>query len=373
MKRRSSILTALLLFLSAAVSCEYDYDIPVLEGTEEAIVIDGTVVVGKSARISVSRVNGFTHSGTYAFGFSNDQREWWVEDSEGVRYMPQQNGLVDLKDAPTSRQYRAVVKTNGKTYSSSFQQPVEPPTIESFTLDNDTGNIYGHLSFDMADGSTDYAALSFEEIYEFHADYYKTLELDTKNWVVNELDEPDTTNYFCWTRSPRSREQLVDLVNLDGKAVDYKVTQFTRKDRRNHRDYNIKVWVRGLSPEEYRYLNTLKEQDGGNNLFTPNPGEIPSNVACEEDPKERVMGYVSVTREVTADAHMNSSRLIPSEPYSSMFVVPREDEILFWYNYGYLPIRSINLDMQFVTQWGPSRCIDCLEDGGKKTRPAFSE
>ena len=73
----------------------------------------------------------------------------------------------------------------------------------------------------------------------------------------------------------------------------YPLLSFPRTDNRNHRRYCVNVKARTLSPKTYRFLKNLQDiSSGGDNLFTPEPGEIAGNLHCESDPDRMVLGYV---------------------------------------------------------------------------------
>ncbi len=358
-----------ILVVLGAVSCVYDYEIPAVEGVDNALVLDGRIVVGGKATLTASLAAPLNQR---VWLRPMELTSWWVEDDSGNRYEADHTRTIDLKSAPADAAYRMVVKYGGKTYSSSFQRPAQPPVLEDLTFTSDGTQVSCNLSLALSEESAHYVALSFEEIWKFHTEYVKMYSLDTTKWIVAELDKPDDSRYWCWTRRLSASEQYLDLSALNDRAENYVVNSFSVIDNRNHEDYNIKVSARTMTAAEYRFATTLNQQDGGLNLFTPNPGEIAGNVACEEDPSEKVYGYVSTSMRSTIVKHLDNRFLVSETPVVSS-VVPAPEDYPRYYDLGFWPVRlGFTETMNSVIIWGPRRCIDCVEAGGTLSKPDFS-
>ena len=371
---------AIIAILAAAVSsCVYPYELPELTREQAFLVVDGSIVVGKEASLRISWMN----KDGVSYSYTNPD-EWWVEDENGTRYIPERGKQwIDLSQAPTDRSYRMVVKTEGKTYSSSLEKGIDKPMIESIDFGTDEARVYCNVSLKESDTGTGYVALSFEEIWQFHAQYpdqYELKEIEPGSeetpgvYVVLEREKPYEARYWCWRYSNTGQETLVDLTNLSGAAKDYRLTSFARNGERNHGDYTIKVHARSISEAEYRFRRNLESSSMGFNLFTPNPGEVAGNVRCEEDPSQRVMGYVTLSLFTSQEAHLDARFYRYTDPGTAGFVEPAPYEYwLYYYEYRFRPIVPdySSDDMNIPILWGPARCIDCVEDGGSLEKPSF--
>lgn len=369
---------AILAVLAAAVSsCVYPYDLPELAREQAFLVVDGSIVVGKEASLRISWINKDGISYTYT-----NPDEWWVEDENGTRYLPERDKQwMDLSQAPEDRSYRMVVKTEGKTYSSSFEKGIDKPIIESIDFGTDEARVYCNVSLRESDAGVGYVALSFEEIWLFHAQYpdqYELKEIEPGSeetpgvYEVLEREKPDESRYWCWRYAYNVHETLVDLTNLNGAARDYRLTSFARAGERNHGDYNIKVYARSISEAEYRFRRNLESSSTGFNLFTPNPGEVAGNVRCEEDPSQRVMGYVTLSLFSSKEARLDGRYYKHVDPGTAGFVEPLPTEYwLYYYEYKFRPIVPDYSVEPMPILWGPVRCIDCVEDGGSLEKPSF--
>lgn len=362
MKRVLPLITILL----AAASCLYNYNIPEIEEAENAMVFDGNIVIGNKATLSVFRL---TPVNAKTSGATVKPTSWRVEDETGASYEAGTSASVDLTGAPTDRAYRIVAECDGKTYSSQFQKPLPAPGIESLTFSADDASVSCNISFSLDPSQGRYVALSFEEIWEFHADFVRVFDVDTVSWAVTELDYADLSHYYCWTHRKAELSAMVDLGSLDGKAVDYVVNLFPTTNSRNHRNYYLKVWARSINEQEYRFQSTLAGQDGGLNLFTPNPGEIAGNVVCDDDPSEYVYGYVSTSVSTSIEKHLDDRYLRKTNPNTASLITIEPGSIQTFYTAGYWPV--VSEDNEY--KWGLKRCVDCVLAGGTLEKPEFSD
>ena len=370
MKRFSSIFS--LLFL--ALSCIYPYEVQETYGDSVNVVVDGSIVVGKSADLTLGLMN--TKEAGYQYS-SVRPDEWWVEDNQGTKYSPVSNTsrTVDLTSAPNDRAYRMVVKYSGRTYSSSFENCAEPPVITGITFDDSGYSVNCRVSLEEKSAGSGYVALSYEEMWKFHTqfmDSYFITETD-QGWYVLARPEPDTTRYWCWRYSSSNSETLVDMTHLNGVAKDYRCYTFAKSSDRNHGFYHIKVHARSISEAEYRFRKNLETTVVGYNLFTPNPGEIAGNLRCEEDESVRVFGYVTLSVLSSREAQLDDRYLytIPRDPED--FIEIKQKEIpYYYYDMNFRPLyEEPGEDMGVHIMWGPLRCVDCVADGGSLTQPSF--
>ena len=127
----------------------------------------------------------------------------------------------------------------------------------------------------------------------------------------------------------------------------------------------------------YRFLKNLEQNtDGGDNLFTPAPGEIAGNLRCESDPERMVLGYVTIGRTVSKRAFLDSRYHRDHAPSLSGIVYPTEPNYPTVYYQGYLPLlvnENENRDPAEEGEygWGSRRCYDCVAAGGTRVKPDF--
>lgn len=367
--KRSFLLLASLLLLG---SCIYPYDVQLTESEQMLLVVDGDIAVGDRATLKLS-----------ATGYNGPvlPDEWWVEDNQGGVYKPKGDSMeVDLRSAPTDRQYRMIILFNGKRYVTAFQGVLEPPVIEKIGFSADDNTVTCGVSFTGGTQGSGYVAFTYEEIYQFHADYSVSYIFDPDSLALIEMG-PDMKDkaptYYCWTKETQADEVVVDYTKLDSEsAKDYPLMRFSRYNNRNHKDYRIKVWGRTITQEEYDFRNNLANLGrAGSNLFTPNPGEMAGNVRCETDPSERAMGYVTLSSSSSMTGTLDDRYAKYKNLDNTYLEFPEPDMYeRYYFVLGFRPVKdALKDDGSRGVGWGPLRCVDCLAAGGVLDEPQFRD
>jgi len=375
--RRRHILPAFLVVMLVS-SCVYSYD-DIPTGSDEAIpVFHGSIVLGEKAVFSYSWMQNL--QGKYPSVISSDpQFSWWVEDDLGNRYeRSDETGYVDLTEAPDDRSYRICAELLGKTYESSLERALPTPEITDIGFSADDENVLVSISFAEADGATGYMALTYEETWEFHVDFIPEYLVNTLSWTVYSISDlmmPIESNYYCWRSYTNGSDIVVDLSRIDGPISDYPLAQFSRRSNRNHRKYSILAKARSITKEEYDYRHNLDlNEEGGNNLFRPNPGEIAGNISCVSDPSQKALGYISLSKSASRRAFLDNRYLISVPPDNNVLMAVTPASYQYYYNtLEYRPVKEIMVNGERVVGWGPLRCVDCVADGGTLEQPDFWE
>lgn len=364
--RRRILFSALLCM---AVSCVYPYDVPELQQNETRLLVDGNIIVGGSASLALYTVILGNTSGTVPR--SNTFRvypdTWWVEDDKNVKYGFNDEGILDLSDAPSDRMYRIVFKYKGKTYSSSFEKHLNPPEIREISFDADDFTVYCRVSFDEGSGGSGFAAVRSDEIWNYHTDFEKSVIVNPATWEY--VDVKSDSLYYCWYHYRNEDESIVDLRQMGGKAEKYVAKSFSRFGSQNHREYNIRVYVRSISEAEYRFKKNIGMPQGGYNLFTPNPGDVSGNVRCESENGLATLGYVTSSSYATIDGKLDT-RFRKTQPinYDNYIKLESSDDIQLYYEvYHMVPI----FRTWGAVYWGGEECLDCRLRGGTLEKPSF--
>jgi len=389
------ILSALLLS-----SCIYPYEWNAESLPTDTVVIQGNIVVGGTSTLSVSSPHGIRSS------FVDPVCTPYIEDDKGNRYpsTPESgifrnvvpcNFKFDTSEAPDDALFRLVMELSDsfqydkRTYSSKWLSTCTPPNISGIHFTSDDSNVYVSVSLDGGPESSGYVLLSFEETWRFHAEFLPQYVYMQKGFgwsilsVADDLgitDPESYFNYWCWASMPESPVIPVSMSDNGGSTLDhYLLHSFSRSDNRNHKRYSILVRAASVSADTYRYLKNLDEtSEASGNLFTPNPGEIASNITCENKPGSMVLGYVNCYSPVSMRAYLDNSLYQPRIVYEGLAVPPTGNQ-RDYYEGGYRPIYEMSVPGAagggYTTgiAWGPERCINCVKAGGTLEKPDFWE
>ena len=208
---------------------------------------------------------------------------------------------------------------------------------------------------------------------DYPLDYQVTYDSMTDMVAISPLILSDYSRYWCWQSVSTGRVYPVDYTGRTESGLSgYPLASFSRRDNRNHRRYCINVTARSISKDSYRFLRNLEENtDGGDNLFTPNPGEIAGNLRCESNPERTVLGYALFSFATSKRAFLDSRYLKPSPPAALDY--PLANFYTGLWKIGYLPLvenkPGYDPKVEGPYGWGPRRCYDCTAAGGTKTKP----
>ena len=365
---RKSLSYILVLFSLSA--CIYPYSADLDSTDEQTLVVEGNVVIGGISKVYLR--NLMELDSHYALSMKGNI---YLESEKGARYHASSsasgNYNIDTREALSGDRYRLVVSSNGNTYSTDWIKAEDPPILGEVKFRADDQNVYVQISFNGGSASNGFAAITYEEIWRFHADYQQWYYYNEENNSVEDLMEPDDSKYYCWRHVTKSGETILDYSRMGGNVKDWEFFSFPRSNPRNHEEYNIRIKVRNLTAEEYRYRKLLEDNASlGSSFFSPEPGEIPSNVHCDNNPDIQVLGYVNISQVSVAQAKLDSRYMIVTEPNSLIYVAPEEYQQ--YYSFGYYPVDRIQTG-EYAKQvgWGKARCFDCTADGGTLEKPVF--
>lgn len=364
-----------IFYLFAALtlsSCIYPYT-PEIDERDytQSLVIDANILLGNTSTITLSYLQPLDIDHSLVYG--RPKGEVYLEDSEGGKY-PAYGYYDRYRIAPfpakDNVQYRLTVIVDGKTYHSEWIEPTAPPEITDVKFTADDTQVFVMLSMEDHGQGSGYASLTFEEIWRFHTDYIRLYGYIPESNSVYMLMAPDEEHHWCWRKNITGYSYNINYSALDGVVENYAIFSFLRTSDRNHQEYNIRVKVWNLTPEQYRYRKMLEDNESiGGNLFSPEPGEVSGNVYCESDKTERVYGYVNVSRVVTKDATLNNRYDRWVTPKNLIDITP--EDYLKYYENGYNPVEQITTAAGTVVGWGSGRCYDCVLAGGTLEKPSF--
>ena len=391
MRKILSILAALL----CAAACIYPYDFDLDENSDlkASLAVDGNITIGAESTVLLGSVYPLKGVSGIQDATVFDFAKVWVEDDAGNVYMGKKSAknlapyawgyasfTIPTENAPADRRYRLCVDALGATYSSDWSDIPAPPVIRDIKFVADDNNVNVCVSVDGGESGTGYFLLSYDETWEFHSDYVPHYDVDTRFWRITEGDY-DYSRYWCWKSVDTGRSYPVDYTGRTEQGVtDWMLLGFSRRDNRNHRRYCINVKAKNLSSTSYRFLKNLEDNTGGgDNLFTPNPGEIPSNIRCDSNPDRMVYGYAVFGRSVSKRAFLDS-RYLKAYPLYSLIYFPTAREYKetceFYWSQGFKPLKE-NPKQDYDPEeegpygWGPPECYDCIAAGGTQVRPDF--
>ncbi len=404
------ILTALAVLLSAT-ACIYPYDPDLGKAPEGVLVVEGDIAIGGTSTIQLSVMTsldyparwihdnpGYTYADSmYGGGGGGFEPEVdsltnllmsanvWIEDSAGGTYTDPWHGRstswsIPTENAPLDREYRACIEVFDALYTSDWTKPLRGPEIKDIEFDALPYTVTVNVTLDGGPDATGYLLLSYDETWEFHADYPISYAVDPETWTILEMMTPDLSRYWCWKSESTPMATPIDFTAMgENGIVAYPLFSFARSDSRNHKKYSVLVKARTISRETYKYLRYLTDDtNGGGDLFKPDPGNMSGNLRCETDPGRMALGYVTTSQITSKRVYMDGRYYKrASISYGNVAFINETRYEEYFYG-GYLPLLE-NPHSNYVELeegpygWGPPRCYDCVVAGGTKQKPDFWE
>lgn len=347
----------------------------ILRGTDSYAYISYTVPFNDTdmsdyvsdAKVSIVSQDGFeTDSGVY--------------DGENQRY------VIDTYELPENTLYALRVIIDGETYQSDFQPLQSSPEIDNVIYkERDTG-VSIHVSTHDADTCSRYYMWSYEEDWEFHAEYniLNMGPFPIYNKDIYKLENShENPYYYCWGHNTSKNIHIYSTLELKENMVrDVELLRIPVDDIRISYIYSILVKQWKLSKEAYDYFRTMEmytENTGG--LFAPMPAEILGNVKCLSNSDRRVKGYVLASQTTTKRIFIYKSdfKQITSEYSGCKLETPPVPPHIGWTisweslmkNEGYVIYTKYGeIDAESVLY--SNYCVDCRAvDGATKKRPDF--
>ena len=391
--------------LALATACIYPYHPDLEEAPQGVLVVDGSLVLGEPSTVQIGLMSSLwtdkMASSSEGFlsstGLPDMTARVWAEDSAGDTYEGKiaESGwgnqmvpyILPTENAPSDREYRVCVRMDGEQYSSDWIKPLTPPVIKKINFKANLNDVMVNVTLDGGPDATGYLLLSFDETWRFHTEYFLNYDYDRRSNTVTEYRLKSWERYWCFRTLDQGLQIPVDYSDLSTSGVNnYPLHSFSRYDDRNHRRYSIRVKARTIDKRTYNFLRHLEEStDAGDDLFTPNPGEVQGNIRCETDPNRMVMGYVTVSTSSTRRAYLGSQYLLtnPRNPYELRYPLQYgnligENSWRDYYDKGYMPLIPNTLPNSDPSEegpygWGEARCYDCFAAGGTLDVPDFWE
>lgn len=365
-----------LIVCACAFGCVYPYT----PDTDEPMILDsvpvfeGNITVGDKATLHYTTLIPL-NSEKLSSRWITPDFPWWVEDNDGNRYLPvtESPGEVSLAGTSEDKEYRIHAEYKGNVYESAWLKTNNKPTITGVSFNMVDEFLSLEVSALDAEDGSGYMAFSFTEAYEFHSEYIADYYVDTLKWKVLPLEGPSSYRYWCWKTVDYPNEQVADASRTGGVVKNFALRQISRSGPECHRTIVVEVKARSISEDEYKYkTNVDNSLQPGNNLFTPNPGELPGNISCISDRSRKALGYITISSCATLKRVFDTSlvRLAPKSE-TPLIIPEKADYRSLYFDYKYRPIMDVVVEGVFGVGWGHLRCVDCVAAGGTQTPPAL--
>ena len=382
MKKQLYFLILILALLTKGCISEFNANLPYEDS--QILIVDGSIVGGELVTFYVGR--SFSLDEKYTPAIHTVDAKLVVTGDNGYtskEAISMGGGYYQLYIDPLEDEvvYSLKITTaSGEVYESLPGKPLKTPPIDSLSFNQPNGkDVHFYISTHDTENNenADYFFWTYRQDWEVKAHY-----------PTGVLFHPDSgyyegvQNLICWGGETKQNILIGSTEALsENRLVNHDFLQETVTHKKFEHLFRIIVTQRAISRESYQYYKNKRsineEMDG---LFTPQPSEVKGNIECITNPDLKVIGYVDVVKNVSQQTlfvysyELNRMVFTPCTLGTLDWLFPPEFEAqpINFYLQGYRPvIRYLEEleDPEYIVEWAPSECVDCVIAGGSLTKP----
>lgn len=362
----------LIIILSAA--CREEYSPPATAQNNKFLIVEGFANSGQDSTVfMLSRTRKLADTTTL---IPELNASITIESKSGEHFSIEEKGNGLYKSAPLplqpSETYRIHILTNDqKSYTSDFVPVTTTPSIDSLTWkrDNDIF-IYANTHDDA--GLTRFYRWDYTETWEYHS-YYES-GIGFKNGQLYYIDSSELINR-CWSTS-HSTEILLGTSDQQSQDLvkDKLIATLPSGSEKLNFKYSILVRQYALTGEAFEYWQLLQKssQEGGS-IFDNQPAQLISNIHCDTNPLEPVIGFFSVSAIQQKRLYIKRSEVTgwPEQDYTETckpIIFPIPAAPIYLADTSYSPAYYVSGGGLAIAK---NQCIDCRRKGGTTQKPSF--
>lgn len=369
--------------------CLDPYDPPVSEDEVNILAVDGFLDTSEGvASVSLTRAMSLASSdaptaetNAQVTLLNNSGDAYALQESEAGQYS------VTGVSIDNEAQYRIHIRTrSGNEYQSDLMGVYPTPPIDSVTWVTDDENLTIRVNTHDFSNRTKNFRWTFEETWNYHAAVLSQFKVVEGRYYAR---EPNEMMFYCWKTQPSTNIVIGSTNRLSENIISQAAVQHIPKGSvKLSMKYSILVIQRGISDEEYTYLEQLKkttESVGG--LFDPQPSQVPGNIRRMDSDSPLAIGFFGVGNTVRQRIFISYTDL----PRYFQLITPMAgcsppDTVCI---NGGGPIKICTLSSRDLTEahilgeaiysgislvgitLTTSRCADCRTAGGVLEKPSF--
>jgi hypothetical protein len=318
-----------ILALTVMCSCKRSYAPPAITAPNNYLVVEGVIAADQdSTIIKLSRTVNI--SGTTTVN---------PELNATVSVQGDQNVIYSLTQVDTgkygapplnldnSHKYRLLITTSdGKTYASDYEPVKITPPIDTVGVTIKATGLDIYTNAHDPANNTHYYRWDYTETYIYKSAiddpwiYDPTAPPDT---LASVLRTPDQQVHTCYVTLNSSSVILNSSAALKQDVIQNNpITQMPDTSEKILYKYSILVRQYALTQEAYAFWAIVKRNtEKIGTIFDVQPSEVTSNIHCTSNPKEPVIGYLSVCSVSQKRIYLDRTQL-PAWPFNASSCLP---------------------------------------------------
>lgn len=367
-----------LFFCAAFSGCKKSYNPSVINAANNYLVVEGVINNGSdSTIIKLNRTVGVDSTQTKN-----------PELNASVKLESNQNDIITLKDAGAgnyvsasmhlnkSEKYRLRIKTiDNREYLSDFEPVLNTPPIDSvgFNITNEGLLIYAN-THDPAN-IVQYFRWDYTEEWEFHAAFNSLYIVGDTTLKSIRARDASSQIYYCYNGDVSSGIVIASTANLK-QAFIYQapIVSIPKISEKIETEYSILVKQYALTAGAYNFYTQLKKNtENLGSIFDALPSEVSGDFKCISNPKEPVIGYLSInnvpSKRIFVYKRQLPSTWIAQDPFACVPPILTSDPRVIKIYLLNLPHINLLIDTIGGLYRQSPQCADCSIRGNLKPPP----
>jgi hypothetical protein len=291
----SLIVPLTLIIIFVMDGCVKPYVLPKSAHNLNYLVVDGTIIIGDTTTIKLSRTLNITDT-LPPVPEKNAQVSVVSESGNAFDLVADGDGIykLNLTTLSFSEKYSVHIRTSdGSEYVSDFVEAKQSPPIDSLEWDQDDAvSIY--VNTHDPSGRTRYYRWQFEETSQYTAEYDS--HLDFKNGELIFI-EPQDYRFTCYKYFNSNAIVVGASTSLKDDVIRRGlITMVPNDNSKIAVRYTILVKQYALTAGAYKYYQLIKNNSEQTaNIFDPQPSQLQGNIHCLTNSGEQVLGYMTAS------------------------------------------------------------------------------
>ncbi|MCW3113548.1 MAG: hypothetical protein JWR18_1944 [Segetibacter sp.] len=375
---RSIRIIITIMVVLAWSGCKERFDARLSPSQTNFLVVEGVINASGITTINLSRTVPLSDSSRIKREL-NAQVTIAGQDNSVFPVRAKGNGVYasDALNLNANQKYRLQIKTSsGGDYLSEYLAVKQTPPIDSVSWKQK--NLGVDISVNTHDNrnSTRYYKWEYQETWEIHSAYLNSYQY--ANGVVTLRPFGESTKlYYCWLYQNSNSILVGTSAHLANDVISFApLQQIPLISEKLKVRYSILVQQYAIDEKAYNFYKMMKSNtETLGSIFDPQPSEVTGNIFSVNNPKEKVVGFVSVATMEQKRIFIENSQLsgVFYRDFCESTLVPNNrDSIKYYYEYaGLLPYAAEQTGFTIVGYHSSiPTCVDCRLRGSN-VKPSY--
>lgn len=367
-----------IIVVLAWAGCKEPFDANLGPSQTNFLVVEGIINANGVTTIKLSRTVPLTDTARIKPEL-NAQVAIAGQNNAVFPVRPKGNGVYesDALILNVNQKYRLQIKTlSGSQYLSEYVGVKQTPLIDSVSWKQENLGVKISVNTHDVRNTSRYYKWEYQETWEIHSAYLNNYKYENGVVLPRPLGESSKL-YYCWGYQNSSSILVGSSAHLSNDVISLApIHQIPVVSEKLKVRYSILVLQYALDEKAYNFYKMMRSNtESLGSIFDPLPSELTGNIVCVNNPKEKVVGFVSVSTLQQKRIFIENRQLsgvFYSPNCESQLVPNNRDSILYYFgSAGLLPYEAEIMGITIIGYHSSFPfCIDCTFKGSN-VKPSY--